>query len=512
VSPRAKHLASLLAVDAIDASQQVLPLADLAPAPEGQLPRARRIWCNRNLRLDQIEVVGFDMDYTLAVYAQEALDRLSVQETAKKLVAIGYPAALLEMPYPTQFPIRGLLVDRKLGNVLKPDRHRYAKRAYHGTRELPSEERRRLYQARRVRPGTRRYHSIDTLYETSEVAVFVAAVDVLEGLHGKVDYGRLYDDIRRSIDQAHRDGSIKGVIAGAPERYLLRDPELPALLHKLRSAGKKTFLLTNSESTYTETVMRYLLEPGKPEYTSWRGYFDVVVTDAQKPRFFTEARTFEEVPDDGAGRETRELARGHVYRGGSLPEFERLLGVRGDHVLYIGDHIYGDVLRAKKDSAWRTLMIIQEMTGEVAALERYAPEIERLRALEQRRDALLDTLHDRQGVLRGVEKRLERDSDQAPDSGERVEMEAVRVRLRRSVDRIRGQLKAIDGEYDELERMVERASHPFWGSPFKAESEMSSFGEQVERYACLYTDRVTNLLHYSASHYFRGPRHRMAHE
>lgn len=500
-------------MDAVDASQQqVLPLAELVPSPEGQLPRARRIWCNRNLRLDHIEVVGFDMDYTLASYIQEALDRLSVQETAKKLVALGYPRALLDMPYPTQFPIRGLLVDRKLGNVLKPDRHRYAKKAYHGTRELPSEERRRLYQARRVRPGTRRYHSIDTLYELSEVAVFVAAIDALEALHGKVDYGQLYDDIRRCIDEAHRDGSIKSVISAAPQDYVARDPELPVMLHKLRSAGKKVFLLTNSESTYTETVMRYLLEPGKPEYTSWRGYFDVVVTDAQKPRFFTEARAFEEVDDDGKAHETKELVRGRIYRGGSLPEFERMLGVRGDHVLYVGDHIFGDVLRAKKDSAWRTLMIVQEMTGEVAALERYAAEVERLRALEQRRDALLDALHDRQGVWRGVERRLEADAHEPREPADRVELEAVRVRLRRSVDRIRSQLKALDAEYDELESLVERASHPFWGSPFKAESEMSSFGEQVERYACLYTDRVTNLLHYSASHYFRGPRHRMAHE
>ena len=86
------------------------------------------------------------------------------------------------------------------------------------------------------------------------------------------------------------------------------------------------------------------------------------------------------------------------------------------------------------------------------------------------------------------------------------------MRLRRAIERVRTQLKAVDGEYAELERKLEQAYHPFWGSPFKAESELSSFGEQVERYACLYTDRVTNLLGYSANHYFRGPRHRMAHE
>jgi hypothetical protein len=73
-------------------------------------------------------------------------------------------------------------------------------------------------------------------------------------------------------------------------------------------------------------------------------------------------------------------------------------------------------------------------------------------------------------------------------------------------------MKSIENEYGAIEARLEHAYHPFWGSPFKAESELSSFGEQVERYACLYADRVSNLLHYSANHFFRGPRHRMAHE
>ena len=31
-----------------------------------------RIYVNRDLRLDKIEMVGFDMDYTLALYHQDA--------------------------------------------------------------------------------------------------------------------------------------------------------------------------------------------------------------------------------------------------------------------------------------------------------------------------------------------------------------------------------------------------------------------------------------------------------
>jgi hypothetical protein len=154
-------------------------------------------------------------------------------------------------------------------------------------------------------------------------------------------------------------------------------------------------------------------------------------------------------------------------------------------------------------------MVIQEMTDELDAMERYGREIDRLHRLESRRYMLLDGLRERQMLQRALGRRLEQE---ALGGAERAEVEAARLRLRRAIDRVRAQLRGVDDEYGELERQLESAYHPFWGSPFKAESELSSFGEQVERYACLYTDRVTNLGCYTPGHFFRGPRHRMAHE
>ena len=119
-----------------DSLQELLPIADLAPPAEPLPPKTRRLYCNRDLRLDQIEAIGFDLDYTLAIYKQAEMDRLSIEATAQKLVALGYPESLLHMSYLAHFPIRGLLVDTKLGNVLKTDRYRYAKKAYHGSRAL----------------------------------------------------------------------------------------------------------------------------------------------------------------------------------------------------------------------------------------------------------------------------------------------------------------------------------------------------------------------------------------
>ena len=39
-------------------------------------PRARDIFVNRNLRMSGIELVGFDMDYTLAIYHMRRLEQL----------------------------------------------------------------------------------------------------------------------------------------------------------------------------------------------------------------------------------------------------------------------------------------------------------------------------------------------------------------------------------------------------------------------------------------------------
>lgn len=489
------------------AESEQLPLSDLSLPSATELPHRKRIYCNRDLRFDLVNAVGFDMDYTLAVYRQEAMDRLSIEATVEKLIPRGYPESLRTMELELRFPIRGLLVDKKLGNILKTDRYDYPKKAFHGTRPLTSEERRRAYANKRIRPGTARYHSIDTLFGLSEATLYAAVIDALEHSLKKLDYGKIFEDIRACIDEAHRDGSIKDRIRKDPGAYLERDPDLAPMLHKLRSAGKRLFLLTNSEPEYTEAIMHFLLGETS-RYARWERYFDVVITEARKPHFFTGHDRFAEAGKPGKPVEA--LERGHIYQGGSLKELERLAQLSGDRVLYVGDHIFGDVLRAKKVSAWRTLMVIQELGDELRAAQRFEPEIARMHRLEHHRYQLLDVLRERQAEYKTVLRKIEQ--AEAAEEPKSTELDADRSRLKRAVDRLRMQVKSIEAEHAELEDEISRAHHPFWGSAFKAESELSSFGEQVERYACVYTDRVTNLLHYGPNHFFRGPRHRMAHE
>ena len=173
--------------------------------PEG-LPRpADRIYCCRSLRLDQVAVVGFDLDYTLARYEQPEMEQLAVAATLRRLVERGYPRELADLSCPHGFATRGLLVDVHRGNVLKMDRYRYVKVAYHGLRRLSREERRELYEAR-PRPGTEPFRWVDTLYGLPDVAVYAAVMDALEAAGTPVEPRRLYDDVRGAADAAARLG------------------------------------------------------------------------------------------------------------------------------------------------------------------------------------------------------------------------------------------------------------------------------------------------------------------
>jgi hypothetical protein len=56
-----------------------------------------KIFCNRSLPMKSIRSVGFDMDYTLAMYKPETFERLVYTKTIAKLVShYGYPKEILK--------------------------------------------------------------------------------------------------------------------------------------------------------------------------------------------------------------------------------------------------------------------------------------------------------------------------------------------------------------------------------------------------------------------------------
>ena len=390
-------------------------------------------------------------------------------------------------------------------------------------RRLSREEITELYHHKRIRPHTPRYHWIDTLFALSEVTSYAAIVEAMGRRKEPIDFDKLFADVRAAIDEAHADGAVYANVTGDLGRYLERDPELARTLHKLRSAGKKLFILTNSPWVYTDQVMTHLLGDAMPEYPSWRHYFEFVICSAQKPRWFQEGRPLMERDGDTLRNVRGSLERGRVYEGGNLLEFERLVGITGSSVLYVGDHIYGDILRSKKESSWQTAMIIQELDQEIAAHEACAVDFARQRSIGEGRERLEDELRFLQARYKELSRALGvpssvatangpvssgPDSLAVPRSFESLE----RQRVKRALERVRAELRANEVEHELLGERISQRFHPYWGSLLKEQAEMSSFGLQVDLYADVYTGRVSYLRAYSPQQYFRSPYDLMPHE
>lgn len=59
-----------------------------------------------------------------------------------------------------------------------------------------------------------------------------------------------------------------------------------------------------------------------------------------------------------------------------------MVKARGKDVLYIGDHIFGDVLRSKKTRGWRTFLVVPELRHELQVWTGKQPLFEKLRKLD----------------------------------------------------------------------------------------------------------------------------------
>jgi 5'-nucleotidase len=481
---------------------------------EIDVPRKNRVFCNRNLRMDTIEMIGFDMDYTLALYHQDRLERLSIELTLKKLIEThSYPPQIHELHYDPRWAIRGVVVDRQYGNIFKMDRHAYVGRCYHGFRELTHDERKAIYRNEKINLSSDRYEWIDTLFGLPEAVMYTTLVDWADRQTGTVDYDKLFGDIRTAIDEAHRDDTLKSVIKSDLGAYIVKDPLLGETLHKFRSSGKKLFLLTNSLYDYTSTVMSYLLDGERKAYPSWRNYFDIVMVGGAKPAFFNELRPFVQIdPATGAqlsNGEIKHLSRDKVYQHGNVVAFEQMTGIRGDQVLYIGDHIYGDILRLRKQHMWRTAMVLQELEREISVSERLEAQIQDLELLDRRHRNLESEIDYQTLRLKKIQRLLD---DASTSNGLRQRLDDERRRTRTSIDTLRDRAALMDAEIDSLEARIDRAYNPHWGSCLREGNENSRFGEQVNDYADLYTSRVSNFGPYSPLRYFRAPRRPMPHE
>jgi hypothetical protein len=249
-------------------------------------------------------------------------------------------------------------------------------------------------------------------------------------------------------------------------------------------------------------MMSYAFDRFLPEGMTWKDLFHLVIVGARKPDFFrSHSPFFEVVTEEGLLRPARgPLQEGVAYMGGSAAQVEKDLGISGDEILYVGDHMFGDVHVSKSTLRWRTALILRELEGEVAALEAFAGAELLIKAKMEEKEEL-----ERQySQTRLALQRLHHGYGPQPEESAH-ELEA-------RLQDLRARLLPLDQEIGPLAKAATELTNSRWGLLTRAGNDKSHLARQVERYADVYTSRVANFLHATPYVYLRSPRGSLPHD
>lgn len=471
-------------------------------------PGDRRIFVNRTLRMESIRFVGFDLDWTLADYERLPLEQLTFDLAIERLIdAHAYPESIRQVEFRPHFPRRGLLIDKEAGTVLRMSRHRYVNLAYHGRKRLDRDELKRLYRYEPIRPSSDRFYHLDSLFELPEANLYAELVELASKGQSNIDLPStwdIFDDVRAAIDWVHAKGELKSRVMEEPANYLKRDPEVAIALLRLALGGRRLILLTNSDWSYANAVCSFLFDDLLPGLDSWRQLFDLVLVEAGKPSFFRARRPFLQLDGRGKPEATTDVPIWDgAFAQGSLEGLMTLIGEPGEQVLYVGDHIYSDIVSSKIESTWRTALIVRELEEEIARQGEIRTELDRGRRLRTELTRLGHEMDHLRDVVRLFQYQIDRGAD-IPDEP----LQAMRQRAKRITESHRKTLR-LEAEWAER---IEAKFGEFWGSFFKQGTSKTRFAAQLETYACLYTSRVSNFAYYGSNRYYRVVEDPMMHE
>ena len=464
---------------------------------------ARHLFCNRTLNLRGIQAVGYDMDYTLVHYHMREWEQRAYSFIKEGLVGKGWPVG--DLTFDPDLVIRGLVVDTEHGNIVKANRFGYVKRAFHGTEPLEYGAQREVYQRTLVDLSEDRWYFLNTLFSISSACMYMQLVELLDAdeLDSSMGYADLFEAVQQTLDEAHMEGRLKEEIIANPERFVNLDPEMPLTLLDQKRAGKKVLLITNSEWDYARPMLEYAFNEFLPAGMTWRALFDLSIVGARKPDFFSvRMPAFRVESEDGLLREHKSgpLEEGHVYVGGNAPLVEESLGLKGEEILYVGDHLFVDVNISKKVLRWRTALVVRELEAEIEAFRAFAEKQDRLSSLMNEKKRL---------EAQFSAKRLERQRTQEEYGGADGTDVAA---LNREMEELRSRLTNLDERIAPLAKESSRLVNENWGPLMRTGKDKSLFARHVERYADVYTGRVSNFLHHTPFTYLRSHRGSLPHD
>lgn len=468
-------------------------------------PPHHRIFVNKTVDFSRIRAVGFDMDFTLAVY-NKAYEALCYDLTIDNLVTkFSYPECIRSLTYDPDFAIRGVFLDKATGNILKLDEFGFIQVCVHGRTTLSKDTYRKMYPDGCVRldniEDSARYFLLSTFFASPQICLYSDLVVMFENMQtmrdptasciheealkhyelqggsfaldcaigshdlppGLLSYHNLFDDVNKALAMIHpAKAALKQTTQAHPEKYLIKSKHLPLMLLGLRAAGKKVFLLTNSEFEYTDAILCYLLGE------NYRDFFDYFIVSASKPDFFTKNTQFRLV-DKSTGNPLvgcigNKFLPGAIYAGGNITRFTTLTKISPKHVLYVGDHIIGDI-SIPRNEFWRTCLIIPEIEREVKLMNHNFELYNKLSELEIVRRGLL------------IEKTL------------------ADVEVPPELHKVQTRINAITLEID-------RKYNPYFGSSFTTTWAMTWLSSHIAFNCDLYTCFSANILYYPSYYMF----------
>jgi HAD superfamily 5'-nucleotidase-like hydrolase len=452
------------------------------------------VFVNRTLNLKRIRYIGLDMDHTLVRYKTENFEALAHRTMVEKLVAEkGYPQSLLKLDFSFDRAIRGLVIDKMKGNVLKLSRHSAIRVSYHGLTPIDYRSQGKLYKSTYIDLRDPNFDSVDTAFSIAFAGLFMQLVDLKDSDEQSTmpDYAHIAEDLTAVLDRAHRDGTLKTKVRQNLDQFIFKDAEAVAGLERYKKHGKKLFVVTNSDFEYTKLLLDYTITPFLKEHKSWLELFDFVITLSSKPRFFIDNLRFLRI-DPGTGSMTNmagKLEPG-IFQGGSANIFTSDLGAEADEILYIGDHIYGDILRLKKDCAWRTALVVEELGQEIDKERKAQPILEKINKLMEKKLPLEIKVDE--VISEQIEKGLHNHDEK--------------------IHALLAEISEIDKAISPLIKQQQQGFNPYWGEVMRAGIEESYFAYQVDRFACVYMTKLADLLATSPRTYFRSPRRPLAHD
>lgn len=441
--------------------------------------------------MNSIEAIGYDMDYTLIHYNVQKWEEKAYKAGKQHFIQKGWP--IKQCDFAPNSVQRGLVVDKKHGYIVKANSYGYIKQAFLGNKQLSYSTVRKTYNQTLVDINVDRWAMINTLFSISAACLYQDLMDIFNNNNApsSTTPEKLWEEIVNAINTEHIEGELKDLIADNPSNYIIEDDGLARTLLDQKEAGKKLMIITNSQWNYAKKVMPYVLNKQLPGGTTWRDIFDLIIAGANKPSFFSSDTPIYRVCDN---KECIKPVHGAIkekgaYIGGNATMVEEYFNCSGDQILFVGDHVYSDVNVAKNINRWRTALIMREIEEEIKATK----QTNRIKNINHLMDRKQQVEHEL------AQLRLQNDRNNDKKDVERK-------------NRLKSLLKNINKKLRPLVQKQGQAVNADWGYLLRAGSDKSLLMHQIERYADVYTSRVTNLLQSTPYIHYRSANQPLPHD